>query len=294
MTTGPIKRREPFRPNIPARYLLLLITGLCIALIAVTYYTDILTGPLSGFANYVVVPFQDGVSRIGEWIIDKEELIGDIQELQEENEKLKEENEELQVTNNALQQEKSELNELRDLYDLDETYADFEKTGARIISKDSGSWYHSFVINKGTSDGLEVDMNVLSDGGLVGRITYIGEDWARVKTIIDDNSSVSATVLSTQDNLVVSGDLVLYEQGVLEFSELNDPDDEVQVGDSVVTSNISDKYLPGILIGYITEIYDDPNNLTKSGTITPAVDFTYLNTVLVILENKQTVEDATE
>lgn len=291
MTSGPIKRREPFRPHIPGRYLLLLVTALCVGMILTTYFTDILDGPLSGFANYVVVPFQDGVSKAGEWLIAREQLVSDIKELQKENASLKEENEQLLVTNNALQQEKHELSELRDLYQLDQTYVDFPKTGSRVIAKENGSWYHSFVIDKGTADGLEEDMNVLSGGGLVGRITYIGKNWARVQSIIDDNSNVSATVLSTQDNLVVSGDLTLYQEGTIRFSELSDPEGEVKVGDSVVTSNISDKYLPGILIGYISEIQTDPNNLTRSGRITPAVDFSRLDTVLVILEKKQTVDE---
>lgn len=294
MTSGPIKRREPFRPHIPGRYLLLLVTALCVGMILTTYFTDILDGPLSGFANYVVVPFQDGVSKTGEWLISRKQLVSDIKELQKENEALKTENEELSVTNNALQQEKHELSELRDLYQLDQTYVDYPKTGSRIIAKENGSWYHSFVIDKGTADGLEEDMNVLASGGLVGRITYIGKNWARVQSIIDDNSNVSATVLSTQDNLVVSGDLTLYQEGTIRFSELSDPDGNVKVGDSVVTSNISDKYLPGILIGYISEIQTDPNNLTRSGRITPAVDFARLDTVLVILEQKQTVSESDE
>lgn len=291
MSSGPIRRREPFRPHIPGRYLLLLVTALCVGMILTTYYTDVLNGPLSGFANYVVIPFQDGVSKAGEWLIKREQLVSDIKELQKENEALRQENEELSVTNNALLQEKHELTELRNLYQLDQTYADFPKTGCRIIAKENGSWYHSFVIDKGSEDGLSVDMNVLADGGLVGRITYIGRHWSRVQAVIDDNSNVSATVLSSQKNLIVSGNLTLYEEGTISFSELADPDDLVKVGDSVVTSNISDKYLPGILIGYISEIQTDPNNLTKSGRITPAVDFSRLDTVLVIQELKQTTED---
>lgn len=291
MSSGPIRRREPFRPHIPGRYLLLLVTALCVGMILTTYYTDVLNGPLSGFANYVVIPFQDGVSKAGEWLIKREQLVSDIRELQKENEALRQENEELSVTNNALLQEKHELTELRNLYQLDQTYADFPKTGCRIIAKENGSWYHSFVIDKGSEDGLSVDMNVLADGGLVGRITYIGRHWSRVQAVIDDNSNVSATVLSSQKNLIVSGNLTLYEEGTISFSELADPDDLVKVGDSVVTSNISDKYLPGILIGYISEIQTDPNNLTKSGRITPAVDFSRLDTVLVIQELKQTAED---
>ena len=291
MSSGPIRRREPFRPHIPGRYLLLLVTALCVGMILTTYYTDVLNGPLSGFANYVVIPFQDGVSKAGEWLIKREQLVSDIKELQKENEALRQENEELSVTNNALLQEKHELTELRNLYQLDQTYADFPKTGCRIIAKENGSWYHSFVIDKGSEDGLSVDMNVLADGGLVGRITYIGRHWSRVQAVIDDNSNVSATVLSSQKNLIISGNLTLYEEGTISFSELADPDDLVKVGDSVVTSNISDKYLPGILIGYISEIQTDSNNLTKSGRITPAVDFSRLDTVLVIQKLKQTAED---
>lgn len=291
MSSGPIRRREPFRPHIPGRYLLLLVTALCVGMILTTYYTDVLNGPLSGFANYIVIPFQDGVSKAGEWLIKREQLVSDIKELQKENESLRQENEELSVTNNALLQEKHELTELRNLYQLDQTYADFPKTGCRIIAKENGSWYHSFVIDKGSEDGLSVDMNVLADGGLVGRITYIGRHWSRVQAVIDDNSNVSATVLSSQKNLIVSGNLTLYEEGTISFSELADPDDLVKVGDSVVTSNISDKYLPGILIGYISEIQTDSNNLTKSGRITPAVDFSRLDTVLVIQKLKQTAED---
>lgn len=291
MSSGPIRRREPFRPHIPGRYLLLLVTALCVGMILTTYYTDVLNGPLSGFANYIVIPFQDGVSKAGEWLIKREQLVSDIKELQKENESLRQENEELSVTNNALLQEKHELTELRNLYQLDQTYADFPKTGCRIIAKENGSWYHSFAIDKGSEDGLSVDMNVLADGGLVGRITYIGRHWSRVQAVIDDNSNVSATVLSSQKNLIVSGNLTLYEEGTISFSELADPDDLVKVGDSVVTSNISDKYLPGILIGYISEIQTDSNNLTKSGRITPAVDFSRLDTVLVIQKLKQTAED---
>lgn len=291
MSSGPIRRREPFRPHIPGRYLLLLVTALCVGMILTTYYTDVLNGPLSGFANYIVIPFQDGVSKAGEWLIKREQLVSDIKELQKENEALRQVNEELSVTNNALLQEKHELTELRNLYQLDQTYADFPKTGCRIIAKENGSWYHSFVIDKGSEDGLSMDMNVLADGGLVGRITYIGRHWSRVQAVIDDNSNVSATVLSSQKNLIVSGNLTLYEEGTIRFSELADPDDLVKVGDSVVTSNISDKYLPGILIGYISEIQTDSNNLTKSGRITPAVDFSRLDTVLVIQKLKQTAED---
>ena len=168
-------------------------------------------------------------------------------------------------------------------------YGDYNKIGARIISRDSGNWYSSFVIDKGSNDGLADDMNVIAGGGLVGRITSVGPNWSRVTSIISDNSNVSGMTLATGDNLIVSGDLQMMAQGVIPFSKLVDSQDAVAEGDKVVTSDISDKYLPNILIGYISTINKDTNNLTKSGYLTPVVDFEHLSEVLVITDKKQQV-----
>ena len=147
----------------------------------------------------------------------------------------------------------------------------------------------SFVIDKGSNDGLADDMNVIAGGGLVGRITSVGPNWSRVTSIISDNSNVSGMTLATGDNLIVSGDLQMMAQGVILFSKLVDSQDAVAEGDKVVTSDISDKYLPNILIGYISTINKDTNNLTKSGYLTPVVDFEHLSEVLVITDKKQQV-----
>ena len=94
-------------------------------------------------------------------------------------------------------------------------------------------------------------------------------------------------VLSSGDNLIVSGNLQTMAEGKIEYSQLVDSKNRVTVGDKVVTSNISDQYLPGLLIGYISSITTDSNNLTKSGYFTPVVDFEHINEVLVIKELKQ-------
>ena len=96
--------------------------------------------------------------------------------------------------------------------------------------------------------------------------------------------------VSTSANCIVSGDLRLIDEGKLQFIHLKDDDDKIQEGEKIVTSSVSEKFLKGILIGYVSEIQEDPNNLTKTGTLTPAVDFQHLQEVLVILERKQTKE----
>ncbi len=287
---SPIMKRKGEKFTLPGKYLLFILTILCTGMVLLTFNTTIFSGHLSMIAGYTVVPFEEGISAIGSFLRSRSEELGQIRELISENESLREQVDELTIENTRLQQDRYELTNLRELYNLDAQYDEYDKIGARIIARDSGNWFYSFVINKGEDDGLSVDMNVMAGSGLVGRIVDIGPNWAKVKSIIADDSNVSAMVLSSSDNMIVTGDLKLYASGVISFEQLIDSADVVVEGDKIVTSNISDKYLPGILIGYISSINKDANNLTKSGYITPAVDFEHLEEVLVILEQKQTVD----
>ena len=276
---------------MPSKYLLLILTILCTGMMLVTFGTDVFNRPLNTVVGYIIVPFQRGISRMGGWLSSRSEELVQIRTLLDENARLRDEIAALTEENTLLQQDKYELNRMRELVALDDQYGEYDKVGARIIGRDSGNWYSSFVIDKGADDGLTVDMNVIAGGGLVGRITSIGPNWARVTSIISDNVNVSAMTLSTEDNLTVTGDLKLMADNCITFSQLVDSQNKVAEGDKVVTSDISDKYLPNILIGYINTISKDNNNLTKSGLITPAVDFEHLSEVLVITDLKQTVEE---
>ena len=276
---------------MPSKYLLFILTVLCTVMMLVTFGTDVFNRPLNVVVGYVIVPFQQGIEKVGGWLSNRSEELVQIRSLLEENTQLKEEVAALIEENTLLQQDKYELNKLRELFDLDEQYSEYNKVGARILGRDAGNWYSAFLIDKGEEDGLAVDMNVIAGGGLVGRITSVGPNWARVTSIISDNNHVSGMTLSTEDNMTVSGDLKLMANGCITFSELVDGQDRVREGDKVVTSNISDKYLPNILIGYISSINKDSNNLTKSGEIVPAVDFEHLGEVLIITDRKQTVTE---
>lgn len=288
---SPVVKRKGERNALPGKYLLFGLTFVCCLMMLLTFGTDLFNRPLNTVVGYVVVPFQQGISKAGEWLSNRSEELVQIRQLLDENASLKDQVAELTAQNTILQQERYELNNLRELFELDDRYSDYDKTGARIISRDSGNWYSSFTIDKGYEDGLLVDMNVIAGGGLVGRISSVGPNWSKVTSIISDNSNVSGAVLATGDKLMVSGDLKLMADGVISFSQLLDSEDKVSEGDKVVTSNISDKYLPNILIGYIHTMNRDANNLTKSGYITPAVDFEHLDEVLIILEKKQQIHE---
>ena len=282
-----MKRKS--RSSLPSKYILMLLTLICIMLLFAGYATGYSGEPIRTICNYVFVPMQKGLSYVGDAISinnndtkTKEQLIAENEALQAQVDELS-----TQITNIRLQQ--SELVTLRELYELDQTYADYEKTGAHVIARGTSNWFDTFTIDKGSEDGIKVNMNVIAGSGLVGIVTDVGKNYAVVRAIIDDTSNVSGMIVSTTDTCIVSGSLsTMTDSNMILFSNLEDSENKVSVGDSVVTSNISDKYLPGILIGYVTEISDDSIQLTKSGKITPVVDFKHLQDVLVIMQLKET------
>ena len=291
-----MKRKNRF--TIPSKYILFALTLLCVGTMSVSFLTDFDGGILNTVSGYVLIPVQKGINAAGGRVRSRVDNLADLQQINEENQSLKEQVAELTLENNMLMQERYELQELRDLYNLDSDYSDLNKIAANVIGKDTGNWFNMFIIDKGSSDGIKVDMNVIAGGGLVGIVTKTGPDWAQVRSIIDDMSNVSAMILKNSDLCYVRGDLEMMSEGTLQLNQLRDQNDEVESGDKVVTSYASAKYHKGILIGYVNELAVDSNNLTKSGSITPAVDFEHLSTVLVITDLKQQVDesqaDATE
>lgn len=277
------------KKSIPTKYVLLSLTVVCITAILLSLTLNITGGPLNTVAGYVFVPMQSGINNFGKIISKKANDFRTLSEVLAENAKLKQQNDELTAQLNMIRLESYELENYRELFALDEKYPSYEKVAANVIAKDSGNWFDSFTIDRGENDGLCKGMNVIAGSGLVGIITEVGPNYAKVRSIIEDSSNVSSMVTSTQDNFNVSGDLeYLTKSGVITFSELRDSEDKVSVGDPVVTSYVSDQYQQGILIGYIASIEENANNLTKSGTIAPVVDFEHIQEVLVILDLKNT------
>ena len=158
-----------------------------------------------------------------------------------------------------------EYQDMRELLELKSEYADYDTVGATVIFSDmTGNWFSTFTIDKGTDDGLEVGMNVLSGGGLVGYISDIAKGHAVVTSIINDNVNVSAMQSTTGDACVVTGDLpYMKEHGLLKLQYM-DTDFNISRDNVIVTSNISDRYLPGLVIGYAQDVTVDENGLAAS------------------------------
>lgn len=279
------------RYHMQTKHLIAVMTILCIGLIALSLSSRFSFAPVRSALGYVIVPFQNGINVVGDWLTEQKNGFQSMKELAQENEDLKAQVDELEAKNSTLVQDQEEVDRLRTLYNLDQDYSEYDKVAAQVIGKDAGNWYNTFIINRGSEDGIAVDMNVISGAGLAGIVTEVGPHWATVRSIIDDTSNVSATVTSISQNCIVTGDLEMMDEGKIRFIQLTDREDQVQEGDKVVTSSVSSKFLRGILIGYISDVETDSNNLTKQGTIIPAVDFDNIQEVLVITQLKQQTDE---
>lgn len=276
-----------FSPKI----ILGVLTAGCIGLMIVSFRFEQQLSPIRNGVLAVLTPMQKGINSLGGSISGKLNQLSDINNLLSENERLKSELEALSYENSILQMDKYELDGLRKLYELDQKYPDFDKVAARVIEKKpSGNWYSEFKLDKGSNDGIKVDMNVIAGNGLVGIVSDVASNCSIVRAIVDDNSYVSGMFLKTSDICVVEGDLELLDSGMIKVTNIP-KDAEIKDGYEVVTSNISNKYLQGILVGYVSDITVDSSNMTKSAYLTPTVDFGNLEEVLVITELKEVYED---
>ncbi len=272
------------------RLVLIVLSVSCVGMIGLTTIKNERLRPLRTAVGYLLMPVQTGVNRVGSALYTNFKNQERMRTALSDNELLRKQVASLTMENTRLQSDSYELRRLRALYELNQTYGQYRMTGARVIAKDTGNWFHVFRIDKGARDGIKPDMNVVGEGGLIGIVTDVGDNYATVRSIIDDVSRVSAMAIQSNDTCIVSGSLQLYASGKLKISDITDTAD-IKDGDAIVTSTVSSKFLPGILIGYVGDLKTDPDRLTRSGTLVPVVDFETIQDVLVVLDLKSEMRE---
>ena len=280
------QRKNKIKIKIVPRYLFIAMIVICLVLLIVSYRFSDSLGPVKSVAGNVITPMQVGINRIGSFFTSKLDYLKKVDDLIAKNKELTDKLNEVSYENKLLLQGKYELDNFRKLYNLDQTYADYPKVAARVISKDTNNWYSKFKIDKGSDDGIKPGMNVMAGNGLVGIITKTGKNYADVRSIIDDSSDVRGMFLDNSETCTGKGNLKLLDEGHIEVTDIK-KGSSIQDGYEVVTSYTSQKYHPGILIGYVSGIKVDPSNMTESGYLTPAVDFSKLDMVLIITREKE-------
>ena len=240
-------KRKKNKNSFPARYLLLVLCGICLIVMFLAYSVGGTSGgPLNSVASYIFVPMQKGINSVGTFFSNKSDRFQTLESVMDENTKLKEQVEKLSTELNTVKLEQYELEDLWNCINWIKNIQIIKKLRQMSSEKTAVTGLTSFD-RQGKKDGIEKDMNVMAGNGLVGIVIDVGPHYAKVRSIIDDTSKVSGMVLSTSGNCIVNGDLqAMNDNCEITFKNLKDADDKVKKGDQVVTSYVSDKFLQGI------------------------------------------------
>lgn len=226
-----------------------------------------------GSAGSVVVPLQQALYQASETVLGAESgpaadtggsVAMDYEELAAENERL------------------------RELLAYKQTNVNKELKVAQIIGKEPGNWFEVFTINVGAGDGVAVGMPVVTPDGLVGRVEEVGLGWAKVMSIIDVRSSVSAIMERTRDTGVVKGTIGSDDLSATLTMNYLPLDTDIIEGDTVLTSGYDEVYPKGLIIGSVTSSQDQSGG--KLVSVDPSVDFRRLEEVMVLISTREEPE----
>ncbi len=265
----------------PQLILVILVAVLALLIFIGGRYKDRLSF-VEGIVGDIITPVQGFMYRIATDVSGFFTSIGERRQLEENYAKLKERVKELEQLQLNMDEIIRENERLKSLLDFKKEHDEYVVTGARVTGKNPSSWFNTITINKGAKHGVKVDMAVVTDKGLVGRVTEVGSSWAKVRTIIDGQSSVSGIIERTRDTGMVRGNnTMIYEDGLCRMMHLP-LDADVVVGDRVITSGLGGIFPKGLYIGEIIEVSSESHDSYVTAIIRPGVDFLHLEEVLVI------------
>src|SRR5699024_7356504 len=152
-------------------------------------------------------PIQNGIIFLKNKIAGNDQELSDIENLKNENQKLRDENSKLQEQVRELEVLKSENNTLKEYVNLKDKYSDYTTVPAYVIQRSISNYDKIIVINAGSDDGIDINMPVISESGLVGHVVSVTNNTAKIQTIIDTASNVSANISNVQDSVILKGTL---------------------------------------------------------------------------------------
>lgn len=229
---------------------------------------------------------QGGFTGFGLHFSDITSIFASKRELLQQAESLQQQNQALILENQALVEYRAEALRLQKLIGFqNDNLETYHLVPARVIARSPSTWYQYIMLDKGENDGIVRNMAVISPQGLVGRVASTSPHTAQVNLLTDREMAVGVVSQDSRETRgIVEGagdDNLLRMANIPYYSPIN-------IGERVVTSGLSEIYPPGIVIGTIQDITDEPGGLLKSAEVKPAVQFDQLEEVLLITSYKGT------
>ena len=251
----------------------IIITIIVLIIIVILSNTDIKkVSFVENIFSSIVMPIQNGLTYLKNKIEGNDSFFTDVKNLQAENGELEQSLRELEII-------KSENETLKEYVNLKDKYLEYKTLPAYIINKNINNYEKTLVINVGSKNGIKPNMTVIADKGLVGYVISTTDNTSKVQTIIDSSTSVSSIISTSKEAIIATG--TLEGNSILKASYI--PTEATLLeNDNVETSGLGGIYPKGIHIGTIKQIVNTKNNIDRYAYIETAVDFSKLQTVLVI------------
>src|SRR5436190_8220961 len=231
----------------------------------------------------LLAPFLTGGSGIKKQITSVRSGLKSLDQLEHENATLQVENRELRATNQALRDAEHEVNRLRHALNYRERSV-FKLIAAEVVTRDSSTWWRTVTINRGNRDGIEADMPVATDVGLVGKVTTVSDSVSVVLLISDENCKVAASIEGSREQGIVSGERVIAGLNPLLNLNFLSKQADLKPGQKVYTSGVGGVFPSGLLIGVVKTFR--LRELDGQAQLTPAVDLSHLEDVFVVTGRK--------
>jgi rod shape-determining protein MreC len=237
--------------------------------------------PVRNATRVLLVPFQAGLTHVGTDASGLLRSARDLRDLRQNNAQLQAEVNRLSVENARLTEVEHENESLRQLLNFTRNNPWYDYKAAAVvghkIGQDTSNLLFSIFIDVGARDGVAVDMPVITDRGLVGRVVAVGPNVAEVLPLIDPASAVNARVSTSRVTGIVRGNI----DGGLVMERI--PQGEtVSPGDIVLTSGLGGNFPDKLVIGQVTEVFQRDLDMFQSARLRSTVDFGKLEMVLVI------------
>lgn len=262
-----------------------IIVALALIMYSVTYGSNIVTQGVNDVTNILGRLVSYPANSINDFI----DSVGDLSNTYQENQSLKQKIDtihELEVQLNELKRDNQKMKETLKLQD---TLNDYTLVNATVIARNPDTWRDVITINKGSNDGIQPQMSVMSDNGLVGKVLDVNPTSARIALLSNaDNTLVRVAAMIQNEKEPIYGTITGYDKktNMLVMSQIQATQD-IKVGDKVVTSGLGGISPNSLYIGTVEEVAMDRFGLYKEVKIRPAADTNDVRYVTVVIRTSE-------
>ncbi|GKX65114.1 rod shape-determining protein MreC [Inconstantimicrobium mannanitabidum] len=236
-------------------------------------------------------PVQKLFFSINDKIKNEVQYLFNFSNIRKENDDLKKRNVELEnqlIEYDSLKKQNDDFRKVLNFADQNKAY---NYVGTSIIGVSGGSFTNGYFIDKGTDQGLTKDMVVISELGLVGKITEVHNNWSKIETLINENIAVVGKDVTTNESGIVQGFVDSKNNNLAKIEQLP-INSTIKAGDVITTSGLGKAYPSDIRIGQVTSVEEDKVKVMKTATIKPYVDFNKLQSLFVLIpKEKRNITD---